>query len=118
MAQNCWAQCSHLNGSILHATYVDDSGLQFIAKCGKLKTLWLQFNSQITNTGLKKLSHIANNLEELVLGSTHITDDGVDDLARIKRLRSLHLNCLPISNMGLKQLEFLEKPSEIKCTGN
>ena len=93
------------NIEILDLTGVELKDLSPLAKLTKLKSLDLQ-HCFVTDEKLSFLEDLSS-IEALYLGSTEITDKGVETLARLPRLKSLSLPHCRITDAAV--------PALIKC---
>ena len=94
--------CQFLQQLIIPGTEVTDAG---IAGLNHLYLVDLLLTGlPIGDAALERLDRFEY-LEGLDLGATHVTDDGLCHLARIKRLSSLSLNGARISDAGLVHLK-------------
>lgn len=82
---------------------ITDEGLAFLASFPKLKALGLQRCNLVTDAGLKHLESVPN-LERLYLLYTLIGNDGMEHVAKLKKLRVLDLRGSKVSNAGLEKL--------------
>jgi len=73
-------------------------------------------NTQITDSGLKKLAG-NQNLEQLRLASPKITDDGLAALEGLEQLRFLHLLDMPITDAALTHLYRLKNLESLYLDG-
>lgn len=88
---------------------ITDKGLVPIAKLDRLKYLWVGCStaSPLTNTGLRHVSELRS-LETLHIGGAGLSDAGMDYLAKLTKLRVLHLSfCDSITDEGLAKLAAL-----------
>ena len=65
-------------------------------------------DTQITDAGLKDVAKLQN-LEELVLENTQITDEGLKEVAKLQKLEQLLLSYTEITDAGLKDVARLQK---------
>src|SRR5262245_46803664 len=77
-------------GVLLSYSKATDDDLAHLKAFPKLRTLNLYNAQSISDDGLKHLEELTG-LEELNLGSTKITDKGMERLKNLKKLRSLYL---------------------------
>jgi uncharacterized membrane protein len=73
---------------------------------------WLQANASLaatnfTDADLARLIPLADNLRSLDLGGTRVSDAGLTNVARMKRLTRLHLERTGLTDAGLPQLTSL-----------
>jgi hypothetical protein len=98
-----YVACNYIN--------ITDNGLEHIAKCTKMKELFINGASRITNEGFKHLL-ILPNLEGLYLynysAPMPITDAGLEHIGKMVKLKHLRIINLPITDAGLKYLQNLQ----------
>ena len=89
---------------VLAGTKVSDDGLKAL-RPGSLRTLDLS-GTKITDAGLKYLCKpgIAERLTELNLADTAVTDNAVEYLRKMPRLKTLRLTGTTISDQGVEKL--------------
>lgn len=100
------------NIEILDLTGVELKDLSPLAQLTKLKSLDLQ-HCFVTDEKLSFLENL-NSIETLILGSTEITDKGVETLARLPRLKSLSLPHCRITDAAVPALINCESLVEIQ----
>ena len=66
-----------------------------------------QENQTITIPGVE--GKISLNTEDLDLSQTKVTDAGLKELGKLKRLTALHLNNTKVTDAGLKELKELKQ---------
>ncbi|MGB0587211.1 MAG: leucine-rich repeat domain-containing protein [Limisphaerales bacterium] len=81
--------------------------LEELAKFQNLKELVLK-DTKITDAGLKEVAKLQQ-LERLSLWGTKITDEGLKDVAKLQQLEGLLLGNSQITDAGLKELAKLQK---------
>ncbi|MEE2813204.1 MAG: hypothetical protein VX945_01765 [Verrucomicrobiota bacterium] len=82
---------------------VGDVWLKEVAKLQNLKNLFLD-NTRITDDGLKELTKLQK-LEDLSLLATEITDDGLKDMVKMQQLKSLYLVNTKVTKAGVAELK-------------
>lgn len=87
----------------LTLTGITDQDVRHLSSLVRLQSLEL-IESRITNDGVKELVDGCPNLESLNVYSAPITDTGLGDLIRLKKLRSMILDDIPITDEGIQQL--------------
>jgi len=65
-------------------------------------------DTQITDAGLRDVAKLQN-LEELVLENTQITDEGLKEVAKLQNLKELHLADTKVTDKGLKEVAKLQR---------
>jgi serine/threonine protein kinase len=88
----------------LRGKQITDRGLTHLASIPSLKWITVQ-DASITDAGLTQLQPLANQLEELDLEATRISDKGIETLERFRRLRNLNLKDTLVSMEGLRTLQ-------------
>lgn len=61
-------------------------------------------DTQITDAGLKDVAKLQN-LEELVLENTQITDEGLKEVAKLQRLMYFYLHSTKVTKKGMTELK-------------
>ena len=74
----------------LAGTRVSDTGLEQIARIQKVVGLDLELCTQLSDSGLKRLS-LCSGLRTLILTGTQVTDAGLRELAQLQHLQALDL---------------------------
>ncbi|MBL8851892.1 MAG: hypothetical protein JNG89_19625 [Planctomycetaceae bacterium] len=82
---------------------VTDAGLAALQSFPNLKSLGLQRCNLVTDAGLSHLESVPN-LERLYLLYTLIGNDGMEHVAKLKKLKVLDLRGSKVSNAGLEKL--------------
>lgn len=102
---------SSLKSLDLAGTKLVDQHMVHLEQLGSLESVRLAYCQQITDAGLASLAHLGR-LTRLNLGvypgNTKITDAGLVHISELTRLHELHLTDMPVTDVGLKQLEQLE----------
>jgi hypothetical protein len=96
---------------ILAGGKVTDGELQVVKSFPQLRSLDLR-ELHISDRGLEHLAKLTK-LEELNLEGTRITDLGLAHLAKLKELRKLNLNKTRVSDFGLESLKELTNLEEL-----
>ena len=91
----------NLEKLIIWGADISDRGLSDLAKCRKLKTIWL-LDTDIHGEGLKQLSALEQ-LEELNLSGTRVTASSLQPLKAVPTLKSLS-----VARTGVSKQEALE----------
>ncbi len=97
---------------------ITDVGLAQIGKIPSLRYLWITY-SPITNAGLTHLTSLKN-LETLTLDCTEgkrVTDEGVSEILKFPRLKSLSLSHTGIGDEGLAKLTALQALEALELGG-
>lgn len=90
----------------LSQTGISDQGLNYIAHCPMINSLWLGYNPAITDQGVKNLAPETSPLRSLFLNYCNITDAAAPDLVKFDYMFSLDLSNNPkISDRTLEILE-------------
>lgn len=101
------AECRQLEGLSLMETRITDSGLIHLKQLRRLK--YLTVGSELTNKGLGHLGNCPQ-LEELTLSCPNVTDAGLVHLTKLKQLRRLQImDGGKISDDGLVQIGKLRR---------
>ncbi len=90
----------------LAETNLTDEGLKQIARFQRLKRLNLCDCKSLSGSGLENLlANLPEGIEELYLTNTHLTDAGLNHIARFQRLKRLSLKlCTSLSAPALENL--------------
>jgi Leucine-rich repeat (LRR) protein len=90
--------------NLASCTEVTDEGLSCLESLPGLKVLELSSCPKVTGESLK---FIAQELEELDLGSTGLNDGGLQQLSRLKYLKRLQIDrCPAVTGVGLENLRY------------
>jgi hypothetical protein len=98
-----------------------DAGLAHLARLPNLKSLYLPTATYVdptmdkfyyTDAGLELLSQIRS-LEELMIGSPAVTDQGMAHLAKFTHLKKLDVTAARVSNAGVSHLAELRSLEEL-----
>lgn len=92
----------------LDLTYAkaDDKALRHIAKLRRLLKLTLS-EQELTDTAIVSIQPLANVLEELALDGSNVTDDGVKNLSKFKKLKGLVLSSPLVTDRSIESLSRL-----------
>lgn len=107
------SNCEHLEFFGLPIT---DESLQPISALTKLQHLAVQECSNITGSGFAHLQSLTA-LTELSLGGTLLTDEGMQELARLPHLESVLLDPENITDGGLSHVSQLATLKRFECVG-
>ena len=89
---------------------ITDEGLKEIAKIKTLKSLVLNKNKKITDSGIASLKKLPN-LEVLSISKTKVTNIGLEQIAQIKTLK-----CLDLRNLkNIDSISALKVLPRLKC---
>jgi serine/threonine protein kinase len=88
----------------LNRCEIGDQGLENLVKLKKLRSLYLNGNTKITNAGLKTLSQISS-LWELQIAGSSTDDEGMKELAKMPNLISVNVAYIQrITSRGIQTL--------------
>lgn len=100
---------------------VSDVGVEMLSNCASMKTLVLSVNQYVTDDSIPHLLKLEK-LEHLDLRYTAVTEQGVAELAKLPRLRSLLLNGTKAQRAGNLSSLFpkgsVSKPSDVGRVGD
>lgn len=94
------------------ATNLGDANCQAIGRITNLERLDLTGSSQITNTGIKNLGPLRK-LRTLGLTFLPISDEAMDVIAGMTELRTLHLGETQVTDVGFKKLATFVRLEEL-----
>lgn len=105
----------------LDDTQVTDEGMEFLRGLASLRILNLQ-GSIISDVGMEHLARLVS-LEKLYVGGTipfegtvyesPITNDGIEYLAELVHMRTLHVNDTQLTDPGLRAIQDMNNLSEL-----
>ena len=87
----------------LTLTGITDQDVRRLSPLPRLQVLELIYD-RISDDGVKELVDRCPNLESLFIYSSRITDAGLGELPRLRKLRSMILDDMPITDKGIQQL--------------
>lgn len=96
---------------------LDDGGLRDICKISTLRRLQIDGNSRISKQGCSQLVNLKN-LELLGVGEMDASDELIDVLLKLPRLRTLYINKTSITDAQLKRLAASKVLREIELEKN
>ena len=111
------ASCRSLITLNARATNMGDADCQAIGRITNLESLDLTGSSQITNTGIKNLAPLRK-LRTLGLTFLPISDEAMDVIAGMTELRSLEFGESGVGDEGLAKLKTLDKLEQIALAPN
>src|SRR5690606_5127920 len=96
-----------------HNETVDDDALTHLARLKRLNTLYLH-NTKITGIGFSPLAHLS--FEYLDLSRSPVTDKGLEQISRLRRLKYLGLENCAVTDVGIAHLAALRQLQELRLT--
>jgi serine/threonine protein kinase len=94
-----------------------DAGAQIISQLPALRKLSLEYNTQLSDDGLKYISS-SKTITTLHLKHTKIDDKGMPYIARMTQLKDLHLDETEITDHGIALLRNLKNLSDLTLSNN
>jgi serine/threonine protein kinase len=108
-----------VNGSVVSAKAnppTTDRDFKQLSRYPRLESLDISETSMCDGTGLKYLKDTT--IENLDIGSTHITNEGLKEVAEIKGIKKLRMNdCEDIDDQGVRQLLQLKELDDLFIGG-
>lgn len=97
---------------------ITDVGLRVLCGLHKLEDMWLQGNG-FTDAGITELKRLGN-VKKLCLGlgTTRISDKGLESVKHLKNLELLDLQGSVVTDNGLRHLSGLSKLNELWTSGS
>jgi hypothetical protein len=86
----------------LSNSQITDTGMARLSGLTNLRELYL-FDTDVTDAGLAYVQRLTN-LEAIDLADTKVTDHGLEFLKSLRRLRTVHLNRTPVTDAGVADL--------------
>lgn len=94
-----------------------DEALQWIPKFPKLNRLFLK-EGQATDEGLRHVAELSDLETFFAWDAPHLTDAGVEHLAKLRKLRRIHINGSQIGDGALKVFGGLKNLEDLSLQGN
>ncbi len=95
-------------GLELSGSYVDDKAIAVLEKIKSLEVLYIEHCPYVTKKGLSHIKNIKR-LRTLSIGANGLTDDALEEVAKVSSLKNLYAPINRFTDKGLAQLKNMHK---------